>query len=105
MANFKKNTRYSNGTVDLNRSNKQFLILRKPLKLSFSNTDTTVSITQDIANRPDLISYKAYNDPDLWWVIYEYNNISDPLFGLAIGQTIRIPSLDRLLKAVAKVNI
>lgn len=104
MANFKKNTRYTNGKVEVNRSDKSFLVLRSALDLPLANTDTSVTITQDLITRPDLISFKAYGTPDLWWVIYEYNGIFDPVFQLQPGQLIRIPEIGRVLEAVARIN-
>lgn len=104
MANFKKLTRYTNGVVSKTRSGQNFLILRKALDLSESDGDVFVTITQDLTQRPDLISQKAYGTPDLWWVIYEFNGIKDPLFGLKIGQILRIPQIDRVLDAIASMN-
>jgi hypothetical protein len=104
MANFKKNSRYTNGNTDLNADGVEFLVLRKALKLEPNNGDIFVSINKELINRPDLISFKAYGTPNLWWVIYEYNNIQDPLFGMKIGQLIRIPSLTRVQDAISKLN-
>lgn len=100
MANFKKNTRYTNGQLSKNRAGQSFIVLRKPLQLDPQEGDVFVTIGQDLLGRPDLISYKAYGTPDLWWVIFEFNNISDPLFGLKIGQRLRIPEINRVLKAI-----
>jgi hypothetical protein len=104
MANFKKNTRYTNGQIDTNRSGKQFLVLRKALKLEPNSGDVFVAITQDILQRPDLIAHKAYGIPELWWAIYEFNGIHDPLFELKLGQTIRIPAIKRVLEAIDSMN-
>lgn len=104
MAHFKQLTRYTNGYTYANRSNQNFLILRPPLNLPQASNDVYVTITHDIVNRPDLISQKAYNTPDLWWVVYEYNNISDPLFDLQVGQIIRIPDKTRVLTAIQQLN-
>lgn len=104
MANFKKNTRYTNGVVDTNRSNQNFLILRNSLNLKQATGDVFVTITADIANRPDLISFKAYGSPEFWWIIYEFNNLRDPLFDLQIGQIIRLPSIDRIKQAIAMLG-
>lgn len=100
MANFKKYTRYTNGHTFTNRENQAFLILRSPLNLPPDSGDTYVTITQDIVNRPDLISFKAYNTVDLWWVIYEYNGIIDPLFDLKTGQILKIPTFQRVTAAI-----
>jgi hypothetical protein len=104
MANFKEHTRYTGGQVATDREGRNFLVLRKPLNLSQSSGDIFVNITQDIINRPDLISFKAYGYPDLWWVILEYNGIKDPIFDLKIGQTLRIPEINRVLAAISALN-
>jgi hypothetical protein len=104
MANFKKLTRYTNGNIDKNRTGLNFIVLRRPLFLPEASNDTFINIGQDLINRPDLISYKAYGTTDLWWAIYEYNNIRDPLFDLQIGQIIKIPQLQRLTDAIEAMN-
>lgn len=100
MANFKINSRYTNGTVTVNRSGNKFLILRNSLVLTEDEGDIFVTITKDLVNRPDLIADKAYGDADLWWVIYEFNGIRDPLFDLKPGRILRIPKLERVLAAI-----
>ncbi len=105
MANFKPLNRYTNGIVTFTRNNQKFLVLREPLDLPLDNTDVLVTITQDIARRPDLISFKAYGNPDFWWVIYEYNGIRDPVFDLKSGQILRIPTLERVNSAIAKLGM
>lgn len=104
MANFKPLNRYTNGTVTFTRDGKQFLVLRKPLNLSEDNTDTLVTIRDDLTKRLDLISQKAYGTPQLWWVIAEFNGIRDPLFDIRAGQILRIPNIDRVLKSIAVLN-
>ena len=104
MANFRANSRYTNGIVAANRSGKNFLVLRKPIKLEEDSTDTFIVITQELTKRPDLVSYRAYGVTELWWVIYEFNNIRDPLFDLKLNQILRIPSIERVLEAIDKLG-
>jgi hypothetical protein len=104
MSNFVKNTRYTNGTIAKTRADVSFLVLRKPLNLAEGEDDVTVTINQELLYRWDLISYKAYGIPTLWWVICEFNGINDPLFGLQLGQTLKIPSISRVLDAISKIN-
>lgn len=105
MANFKPLNRYTNGILTFTRNNQKFLVLRKALQLPQDNTDVLVTITQDLVRRPDLISYKAYGNSDFWWVIFEYNGIRDPVFDLRMGQIIRIPTIDRVNAAIAKLGV
>lgn len=104
MANFRKYSRYSNGLITTNRNNKNFIILRRPLNLTQSEDDTFIVITQEYEKRPELLSSKAYGIPDLWWAIYEYNGIMDPLFDLKANQVLRIPSLNRVLAAINNIE-
>lgn len=100
MANFKPNTRYTNGQVTKNRNGKDFLILRRPINLAEDDGDVFVTVTAELEKRPDLVAAKAYDNPALWWVIYEFNNIRDPFFDLRQGMILRIPALDRVLQAI-----
>ena len=104
MATFRRNTRYTNGITSKNRSGDAFLLLRKPLNLPPDSGDTLVAIKQEDILRPDLISQKAYNTPDLWWVTFEYNTIQDPMFELKESQILKIPSIDRVLAAIQQLG-
>jgi hypothetical protein len=105
MANFKQNTRYTNGAVTKNRKLKDFLVLRRPLNLKSADGDTFLEIPKEILHRPDLIADRVYGNPDLWWVIYEFNGIKDPLFDLKPGQVLRIPEIGRVLAAIDKMSL
>jgi len=48
--------------------------------------------------RLDLLAYDYYGDPTLDWVIMDFNNIVDPIFGVFVGQKIKIPSKDQVLR-------
>ncbi len=104
MANFKGLSRYSGGLITKNRSDKDFLILRRPLNLIEEDGDVFVTVTQELEKRPDLVAEKAYGNPDLWWVIYEFNGIRDPLFNLKQGTILRIPALERVLLAIEELE-
>ena len=49
--------------------------------------------------RPDLISYRYYKTPKLYWLILHVNDISDPFEDMYPGMLIRIPALQRVLAA------
>lgn len=51
----------------------------------------TIKDKQD--GRPDLIAAQFYNDPSLFWVILEANNVLSPFEELVVGAKIRIPKL------------
>lgn len=101
MANFKRTSRYARREIKTDRDGKQFITLKEPLNLQPAEGDIYVTITEELVQRPDLISFKAYGTTEYWWVIYEFNNISDPLFELTTGQILRIPRLARVQAALA----
>jgi hypothetical protein len=105
VANFKRLTRYTNGTITFTRANTQFLVLRQSLNLEPDSTDTLVTINQNQAGRPDMISQLAYGSPDLWWVILEFNGIKDPLSELKTNQILRIPTMERVTKAISNLGV
>lgn len=45
------------------------------------------------------ISYKAYNTPNVWWVILLANNIKNPITTLIPGTTIKLPKM-QLVKII-----
>lgn len=104
MANFKSTSRYKRAVVTSNRSNKNFIILRRPIEITEDQGDTFITITQEILKRPDLISQVAYGNSEYWWVIYEFNNIRDPLFELKLNQILRIPAIERVLAAISALE-
>lgn len=55
--------------------------------------DQYYTVAEFEIRRIDLISYKFYGTPELWWIILLANNIIDP-FGLTPGIILRIPSID-----------
>jgi len=104
MANFKPLTRYTNGKFSENRSGTKFAVLRGSLNLEPKDDDIFVTINQNLKQRPDLIAFYAYGNSDLWWVIYEFNNINDPLFGMSLGQILRIPNKNRVIAAINELG-
>ena len=55
--------------------------------------------------RPDLISYKVYNDKNYWWIILHANNIFDVVNELKANTQIKIPNLSDYLKQMNKRSI
>ena len=45
------------------------------------------------------ISYKAYNTPNVWWLILIANNIKNPIITLVPGTQIKIPKI-QLVKII-----
>lgn len=65
-------------------------------EITFSPFDTYHTITQADAGRLDLIAYRYYQTPELWWVIAEANGLMFPSEELEEGTVLRIPDLGNL---------
>lgn len=52
-------------------------------------------VVQSEVGKPDLISYRIYNDPQYWWILLAYNNIID-VESVVIGLVLEYPSLSDL---------
>lgn len=54
--------------------------------------DTVVRIVdQKYVNRPDLLAFDLYGDPDLFWVLAVRNGLQDPVFDFKLGELYVIP--------------
>lgn len=60
-----------------------------------SHEDIFYSVEMGYENRLDLISYKFYNTPFLYWVIATVNNINNP-FEVPAGIILRIPAMSSI---------
>ena len=69
----------------------------------FKQQDDDINVTVDrgYVNRPDLIAFDQYGDPELFWVLCLANNINVPPTGFYLNRTIRVPSL-RYVKQVIR---
>jgi len=105
MARFLSDSRYTNGVVSVNRNGQQFLVVRNLLVLNPAPTDSFITVTNEMINRPDIISYIAYQRPDLWWAICDINTIKNPYTDIKVNQRLRIPELNLLLAAINNLNL
>lgn len=60
-----------------------------------TSSDAFYSVEKGYEDRLDLISFKFYNTPLLWWAIAEMNNISNP-FDVKAGLVLRIPTMSSI---------
>jgi hypothetical protein len=104
MARFLAGSRYTNGLVSVNRNNQQFLVPRETLVMPPADDDQFITITNEMINRPDVLSYVAYQRGDLWWAIFDVNNVKNPMT-IQINQRMRIPDLSKLLAAISTLNM
>ncbi len=56
--------------------------------------DTYITIDSKYNNRPDLLAYDLYGNPNYWWVFCSRNIgvIRDPIWDFTTGKEIAIPS-------------
>ena len=61
-------------------------------------TDQDYTVPPKFANRPDLLAFELYNNPNLWWVFQLLNmdKLVDPQNDLVEGLVIRIATADRV---------
>ena len=50
----------------------------------------------DEANLPG-IAYRYLGDTSLWWVLLEYNGLTDPIEDLKVGMSLKIPQRKALI--------
>jgi len=67
-------------------------------------TYSTLTITQELEHRLDLISLKAYGISDLWWVIAMYNGIINNFYDVVQGKKLKIPDRN-ILDIVLQSNV
>jgi hypothetical protein len=80
--------------------NKKTWFIKKDLSdATIDLNDTEWTINEDkYENRPDVISYKFYNNSKYWWVIALRNEIKDPFKEFQKGRTLLIPNLNLVKK-------
>ncbi|MBR0258488.1 MAG: LysM peptidoglycan-binding domain-containing protein [Synergistaceae bacterium] len=88
-------SRYDWSVLYVDAKNGDFYGTRQPLRLREHSSDTFHTVSDTDSKRIDLIAWKYYRDVSLWWIIAEFNNISNPLEILP-GTTLRIPTYERV---------
>ena len=69
----------------------------RPKDIPFSPMDIYHTVKPEDARRIDLISYRYYRTPELWWVIAAANLIFFPAEELVEGLVIRVPEYNSLV--------
>ena len=62
-----------------------------------ANDDIVYEITPKYEFRPDLIAYQVYGKATFSWLVLQYNTIVDINLELGSGETILLPSQNRVL--------
>jgi hypothetical protein len=69
--------------------------LQQPVVLPAAGDDI-FTVTLGYQNRLDLISFRFYSTPNLWWAIAQVNNLVDPFLDIPVNTSLRIPKRSRL---------
>lgn len=59
-------------------------------------SDLLYTIDETTNGRLDKVAYGFYNDPSLWWIIAQYNNLLDPYEEAFANRILTIPSPERV---------
>lgn len=89
--------RYKNCTILKDNDSGEVLISTRDIEdipLNVLDIYHTVTIQEEC--RLDIIADKFYNNPLMWWVLAQANNIYDPLSKPLSGDIIRIPNISTL---------
>lgn len=99
MANRYKSTRITKDTD----TNKNYMETTIYPKVSASNSD--MYIVTDEGDRLDMLAYKYYKDPRMWWVIATANNLNDATYYIEPGIQLRIPgNIQKILNDLSTIN-
>lgn len=88
--------RYEKAWVYKDDNNRYFLGTFPSINIPPDPTDQLYIIQAGDDARPDILSYKFYKTPALFWVILRVNDILDPFEKMYVGMLIRIPTIQRL---------
>ena len=73
--------------------------------LKCQNNSDIVTIVKVGAQRLDILSYRYYGTPDLWWVISQANNLGGDTMVVPAGTKIRIPQdIETILRDMDNLN-
>jgi hypothetical protein len=78
--------------LDVTNKNSKGLVYHSQLLPYIEPSDSDIVIITEEEDRLDLLAYQFYNDPNLWWVIAVYNNLTDIDLKLEAGLQLRIPN-------------
>jgi hypothetical protein len=70
-----------------------------------SASDNDIYIISGQGDRLDLLAQKYYNDPRMWWIIANANNLNDASLSIQPGRQLRIPTnTSIILRNLEKIN-
>lgn len=75
-----------------------------PAVIKESDADLFITSKESDIGRLDLLAYKHYGSPALWWVIALANDIFDPVYGPEPGTILRLPQNPLLEQALSEIT-
>jgi len=74
--------------------NSNFLGLWEAPEVTLTGNEITVTIERHMKHRPDILSYKLYGTPKLWWIFKMINpdKLNDPIWDFVEGLEILTPN-------------
>lgn len=89
--------RYKNCKILTDVNTGEVLLSTREIKDTYATAkDTYHRVESHELNRLDILAQMYYQNPSMWWVIAEANNIFDPFEELIPGTLLRIPSTTTL---------
>lgn len=88
------------GTFDTGR--RVFFGTWRPPRIVERRAPSIHTVGPDEVRRPDLIAWRVYEDPQMFWPIALRNGIIMPLVDLTVGQRLVCPHADDITSALAK---
>lgn len=89
--------RYRNCVLLKDKETGESLLSTREIEtISYRYTDIFHKVAPNEVGRLDIIADKYYRNPLLWWVIAQANDIYDPIKGVPVGTTLRVPLLETL---------
>lgn len=80
--------------------NKTYFGVWRPPEIIETLPLTVHIVKMEEVNRPDLIAYRVYGNPTLFWVIALRNNILLPLRDMTTGLSLSCPNIDDIMRAL-----
>ena len=91
-----KLSRYRSLKAAIDSDGNNYLLSQRKREILETVNDTLYVVEPECENRIDMVSFKFYNTPHLWWAIAMMNHIKNPM-RLEVGIVLRIPPLDNIV--------
>ena len=87
---YKQSSPYKNTPMSQTRDHLGFFKIRT---IPAQADDAQYTIEPQYHQRPDLLAYDMYGNPNLWWVVCQRNldTMEDPIYDFKSGATIYVP--------------